>query len=297
MKRANTSVGKVAFLFPGQGTIPDKSPPSSRVGERLFTLAERMGLSLREWVAAGSVDLLQRTESAQPAILIDSLAKAEALRIAGFEPDIVAGHSLGEYAALVVSGVLTPEEAFSVVVERGRLMAGVHGAMAAIVKLTLEEVSSICEQIEPQVVIANYNGPRQVVVSGREEGVNQAVELAREAGGRGIPLRVSGPFHSPLMGDAQAALASKIESIGFKTPSVPVISSVSGSVEMEPTRLKELLLTQITACVRWVDVVETLVGEEATDAVEVGVGEVLTGLGVRITSHMRFMTYKEALDG
>jgi len=297
VKRTNASVGKVAFLFPGQGTIPDKSPPSSRVGERLFTLAERMGLSLREWVASGSVDLLQRTEFAQPAILIDSLAKAEALRMAGFEPYIVAGHSLGEYAALVVSGVLTPEEAFSVVVERGRLMAGVSGAMAAIVKLSLEEVSSICEQIKPQVVIANCNGPRQAVVSGREEGVNQAVELAREAGGRGIPLRVSGPFHSPLMGDAQAALASKIESIGFKTPSVLVISSVSGSVEMEPSRLKELLLTQITACVRWVDVVKALVCEEATDAVEVGVGEVLTGLGIRITSHTRFMTYKEALDG
>lgn len=297
MKRPIESVGKVAFLFPGQGTIPDKSPPFSRVGERLFTLAERMGLSLREWVAAGSVDLLQRTEFAQPAILIDSLAKAEALRVAGFEPGIVAGHSLGEYAALAVSGVLTPEAAFSVVVERGRLMAGVNGAMAAIVKLPLEEVSSICEKIEPQVVIANYNGPRQAVVSGREEGVKQAVELAQEAGGRGIPLRVSGPFHSPLMGDAQAALASKIESIGFKTPSVPVISSVSGSVEMEPSRLKELLLTQITACVRWVDVVETLVGEEATDAVEVGAGEVLSGLGVRITSHVRFMTYKEALDG
>jgi len=207
VNRTNASVGKVAFLFPGQGTIPDKSPPSSRVGEHLFALAERTGLSLREWLATGSVDLLQRTEFAQPAILIDSLAKAEALRMAGFEPDIVAGHSLGEYAALVVSGVLTPEEAFSVVVERGRLMAGVDGAMAAIVKLPLEEVSSICKQIEPQVVIANYNGPRQAVVSGREEGVNQAVELAQEAGGRGIPLRVSGPFHSPLMGDAQAAFS------------------------------------------------------------------------------------------
>lgn len=298
MNRTIASADKIAFLFPGQGTIPDKSPPASGIGERLFALAERMGVSLREWGTTRKVDLLQRTEFAQPAILIDSLAKAEALQTAGIEPSIVAGHSLGEYAALVVSGVLTAEEAFSVVVERGRLMADVDGAMAAIVKLPLEEVSSICRQIEPPVVIANYNGPEQVVVSGNEEGIDKAMSLARKAGGRGIPLQVSGPFHSPLMSAAQATLASKIESIGFMAPSVSVISSVSGGVETDPLRLKKLLLTQITACVRWVDVVERLVAdEEATVAVEVGTGDVLTGLGERITSHVRFMTYEEALDG
>ncbi len=288
---------KIAFLFPGQGRVPQTVPPSSKVGERLSSLAERMELPLSKWITAGRLDILRRTDIAQPAILIDSLAKAEMLQASGLKPDIVAGHSLGEYVALVCSDVLTPEEAFSIVVERGRLMARVDGAMAAIVKLPLEEVESICQRIDLRVVVANLNGPTQVVVSGGREGVKQAVELAQAAGGRGIPLQVSGPFHSPLMGDAQAALASMIESITFKIPSVPVISSVSGNLEMDPARLKELLLTQITACVRWVDVVENLVIEEVTNAVEVGVGNVLTGLGRRITSQVRFMTFEEALDG
>ena len=176
-------------------------------------------------------------------------------------------------------------------------MADVDGMMAAIVKLPVEEVETICEQMESQVVIANYNGPRQAVISGKRDAVKRALERAEAAGGRGIPLPVSGPFHSPLMASAQAALAPMIERLAFKRAVIPVVSSVSGRVEEDPARLKALLATQITACVRWMDVVESLADEGVAYAVEMGVGNVLTGLGQRISSEVTFLTFEEALDG
>lgn len=263
----------------------------------MFKLAAERGLPLQEWITSGSLDLLHRTEYAQPAVLIDSLAKEEALRGNGVKLGIVAGHSLGEYTALVSAGLLTPEEALLVVIERGRLMARVEGGMAAIVKLPVEEMRAICGRIGSGVAVANYNGPRQVVISGEQKALKEAMAAAEQAGGRAIPLRVSGPFHSPLMTEAQAALVPQIESLSFNPPSVPVVSSVSGEVETDPVRLKTLLLTQITACVRWVDVVNSLVASGVTCAVEVGPGEILTGLGRRITSQVQFVTFKEALDG
>lgn len=288
---------KVAFLFPGQGKVPVALPPPSAVGERLFALAKEKGLPLKEWIRDCRFDLLRRTEYAQAAILIDSLAKEETLREQEVEPIIVAGHSLGEYAALVSAGLLTPEEALSVVTERGRLMGRVDGAMAAILKLPIEEVEEICRRIGPKVVIANYNSPTQIVISGEREAIKAAVAMAERDGGRGVILRVSGPFHSPLMAQAQAALAPAIEALSFRTPSIPVISSVSGRVETEASSLKGLLLTQITACVRWVDVVESLEKEEVARAIEAGPGEVLTGLGRRITSKVRFLRFEEGCDG
>jgi [acyl-carrier-protein] S-malonyltransferase len=263
----------------------------------LFAIAEKRGLFLREWITNGSLDLLHRTEYAQPAVLIDSLAKEEALRENGIKRSIVAGHSLGEYAALVSAGLLTPKEALSVVIDRGRFMARVQGGMAAIVKLPIEKMQAICERSGPGVVIANYNGPGQVVISGEELTLKEVMAAAEQAGGRAIPLRVSGPFHSPLMTKTQAALVPQIESLFFDAPLVPVVSSVSGGVETDPARLKALLLTQITACVRWADVVDSLVANGVTCAVEVGPGEILTGLGRRITSQVQFVTFEEALDG
>ena len=288
---------KVAFLFPGQGRVPRGLPAASRVGERLLSLAEGKGLSLRERMREGRTELLEETSVAQPAILIDSLVKEEELRAAGIRPAIVAGHSLGEYAAAVSAGLLSPEEALAVVMERGRLMAGVRGGMLAIVKLPLDSVRAICEEIGPAVAVANVNGPAQVVVSGEADALKRVAAWAEGAGGRAIPLRVSGPFHSPLMARAQAGLAPAIEAVRVRPPTVPLVSSVSGRVEDDPDRWKALLLTQITACVRWVDVVEALVAQGATRAIEVGPGDVLTSLGRRITSRIEFLTAEEALDG
>ena len=288
---------RLAFIFPGQGTIPRILPPPSALGTRLFDQAVQAGLRLQDWIEEGDEDRLRRTQVAQPAILIDSLIKEGRLRERGIVPTVVAGHSLGEYTALVSASVLHPEEALSVVIERGRLMESISGGMAAIVKLPLDRVEAICRQGGSQVSVANVNGPAQVVISGEEQALLAAMASAEEAGGRAIRLHVSSPFHSPFMEGAQQELAPRIESLPFSVPRIPVISSVSGKVESDLRRLKGLLLTQITACVSWVDVVEALVQMKVSCAVEVGPGKILTGLGKRITSQVRFVTFEEALDG
>lgn len=286
----------VAFLFPGQGRVPEELPPRSELSDRLYAAAGRAGLPLREWILEGATARLSATEAAQPALLIDSLARAVALQGIGVAANFVAGHSLGEYAALASVGVLAPADALKIVIERGRLMDGVSGTMAAIVKLDLDTVRTLCEKDGPNVSVANHNGPAQVVVSGRDDAVRRVMAQATEQGGRAIPLTVSGPFHSRFMQPAQAALNRAVEQTPFRVPSVPVVSGVSGRVERDPFELKELLQRQMTACVRWVDVVRRLEECGATLAIEVGVGDVLTGLGKRISNSIRFVTYKEALD-
>lgn len=288
---------RIAFLFPGQGHVPNTLPSSSAVGERLLRLAESNGFPLQEWLKTDDPILFTRTEHAQPAILIDSLAKAEVLYSREIVPDIVAGHSLGEYAAFVTAGMITPEDALRVVIERGKLMSHVDGAMAAVVKLPIEETAKICESFAPNVVVANHNGPMQAVISGVESAVRSAMKAAENAGARAIPLAVSGPFHSPLMSEAEGALAPIIEALPFRNPTVPVISSVSGHREKDPATLKGLLLTQMTSSVRWLDVVRSLVKQNITVAVEVGSGNVLTGLGKRTTSKIDFLSFEEAVNG
>jgi [acyl-carrier-protein] S-malonyltransferase len=194
---------RLAFIFPGQGTIPQVLPPPSALATQLFDQAAQAGLRLREWIGEGDEDRLRRTQVAQPAILIDSLIKERRLRERGIVPTVVAGHSLGEYAALVSAGVVSAQEALSVVIERGRLMESIPGGMAAIVKLPLDRVEAICSQEGLQVSVANVNGPTQAVISGEEQALLAAMASAEEAGGRAIRLHVSGPFHSPFMEGAQ----------------------------------------------------------------------------------------------
>ncbi len=284
---------KVAFIFPGQGTIPEDLPPSPLV-DRLLGIAVEAGLEIPNWLRKKD-PRLALTENAQPTILIDSLGKEAELRRAGISPDFVAGHSLGEYAALVSAGVISAEEALSVVIERGRLMSRVSGGMAAILKLSGDDVEEICAATG--ATVANYNAPGQIVISGDDAAVEEAMQLAKERGGRAIRLNVSGPFHSPSMAPAQEALSPRIEEIEFRTPQVPVVSGVSGRIETSPDRLKGLLLTQITACVLWEEVVRTLVDAGVSTAIEVGPGEVLTRIGRRITDRIEFVSYEEARDG
>lgn len=286
-----------AFLFPGQGRLPKELPPGGDANADLFDAAEKAGLSLRTWIIEGNADVLTRTDASQPALFIDSLARLRLLRSADWRPTHTAGHSLGEYSALVGAGVLTEFDALRIVIERGRLMRDIEGAMAAIVKLNLDTISGLCKAAGSDVFVANHNGDAQVVVSGSHEGVKRVSDAATQQGGRAIPLKVSGPFHTPFMKPAQDALAHIIEETEFRPPVCPVVSSVSGRVEREAGRLKDLLLGQITACVRWVDVVRTLESEGVQRTIEVGGGDVLTGLGRRITREIEFSTIKEVLDG
>jgi [acyl-carrier-protein] S-malonyltransferase len=286
----------IAFLFPGQGRAPEGLPPGSERGDGLFAAAEERGLSLRTLIAEGRADVLGRTQYSQPALFIDSLAREEALRAAEWIPDVVAGHSLGEYSALVSSGALDPLDGLAVVIERGRVMSGVSGTMAAILKLEIDAVQALCDEVGDGVCIANHNGPTQVVVSGNPASVEQLSRQAERAGGRSIALRVSGPFHSPLMIPAQEALEPFLRRLRLAAPRIPVVSSVTATVHRDPERLLEILCQQMTARVRWLDAIRRLEELGVAVAVEAGSGDVLTRLGRRTPTGIRFITYEEAID-
>lgn len=286
----------VAFLFPGQGRILDAFPPETDRVHRLLVRAEERGLPLRTWVAEGQRDEFARTENAQPGLFIDSLAREENLRAAGWSPDVVAGHSLGEYSALVGSAVLDALDGLDAVIERGQAMSGIDGTMAAILKLDADAVQRLCDEVGPGVCIANHNGPTQIVVSGEPAAVEELSHRAEKVGGRSIVLQVAGPFHSPLMIAAQDALEPFLRRLRFAVPRVPVISSVTAAVERDPERLREILCRQITTRVRWLEVIQRLEELGVTMAVEVGSGDVLTRLGSRMSTGIRFVTYEEAID-
>ncbi len=286
----------VAFLYPGQGSVPEAPPPMSDRIRRLYARAEQRGVPVAQWIDDRAVDRLDATEHAQPVLYLDSVARDEALRAVGWTPDAVAGHSLGEYAALTGAGALDASAGLDAVVERGRRMAGIAGAMAAVLKLDLATVEALCRAVGDEVVVANHNASDQIVVSGTEPSVEELARRAERKGGRTIRLSVSGPFHSPRMAGAQDALEPTLRRLPFSTPTVPVVSAVTGTAEWDPERLRELLCRQITARVRWVDVVERLRRLDIVVAVEVGSGDVLTRLGRRTTDDIRFLTYKEAFD-
>lgn len=285
-----------AFLFPGQGQLPTAVLSPSPDFDLLWAAAEADGLDLRAWISSGDVARLARTDAAQPAVFLDSLARVAVLASHGIAPDVVAGHSLGEYAALVSAGVLRAEDALPLVVRRGRLMASVAGGMSAVVKLELAAVQTICDAV-PDAVLANYNGERQFVLSAPLESLDEIGRRASALGGRAIRLDVSGPFHSPAMRPAEEALAPAIEAAAFATPRLAFVSSASGRREPDERALRQLLLRQITAPVRWTDVLRSLAGLGVTEAVEVAAGGVLTQLGKRAVDSIRFVTFEEALHG
>ena len=290
--------GKVAFLFPGQGVLPEGPPPENDVSELLLGLASQAHIPLKKWLQQQREDHLSQTEYAQLAIFIDSVSKCSSLRAMGIVPSAVAGHSLGEYAALVASGVLELEEAFHVVKARGCLMGKAsNGGMVAILKLTHEEVERVCKETRGNVVVANINAPTQIVVSGEKDALEEVMSKCDVLGGRSIRLDVSGPFHSPLLSSAQDDLSSKLEGLDFCSPRLAFVSSVSGRKEDNPEHIKALLLTQITACVKWVNTIESLLHMGIDVAVDVGPGQVLTNLGRRITDKIKFVTFEGAIDG
>jgi len=287
---------RLVFLFPGQGTVPS-AIPETPLSKKLLAHAETLGVPLLEVLAADDAVRLHRADVVQPLIFVDEVTKDALLRVRGIRPDAVAGHSLGEYAALASAGVLDVFEGLDLVVARGRAMRSTRGAMAAIVKLEQGVVADICRQIGDDVVIANHNGERQFVVSGTEPAVAAAAAAAAGRGGRAVPLDVSGPFHSPLMGAAAAEFAALLRRATFKDPSVPVVSAVSGTPEESGDRLQRLMVDQMTAGVQWVDVVRWMASAGVARAIEVGPGRVLSGLGRRIAPGIEFHSFEEATSG
>lgn len=246
---------------------------------------------------AGALDdpeRLKHTEHVQPLVFLVEWLTTEAIKEAGTYPEAVCGHSLGEYAALAAAGVIPWEEAFRLVVLRGRLMEEAArerpGAMAAIIA-PQKEVERIAARAGCFPV--NYNAPEQVVVSGEKGAVERAVVEARSRGYRAVPLRVSGAFHTPLMHGAEKKLREAMERIEFRSPEVAFVSAVSGRPERDPVRVKELMEKQMTSPVRWVEVVRSLEGLGIREAAEVGPGEVLARLGRKITPRIAFRTWRE----
>jgi [acyl-carrier-protein] S-malonyltransferase len=248
-----------------------------------------LGFDLTKIMFEGSEDDLRRTDVTQPAVFVHSVAQFVA-RPAGVQPAMVAGHSLGEFSALVAAGVLTFAEALPLVARRAQAMQVAcqeqPGTMAAILGLSDEAVEQGCRQVAAEsevVVAANYNCPGQLVISGSLAGITKACEVLKAAGAkRALPLPVGGAFHSPLMQSAQAALAEAIEKTTFRPAQCPVYQNVDAAPHRDPAEIKANLLAQLTAPVRWTQSVQAMFRDGATTFLECGPGKVLQGLVKKI---------------
>ena len=289
---------RVALTFPGQGSQAAGMADGlldTPLARTLVDAAAGRGLDLRN-ALSGDDDALRPTEVAQPALLLVELVLAGALQTAGLDVAGVAGHSVGEYAALVAAGALDPAEAMGLVVERGRAMAAMReGGMAALLGAEASLAEEICREVEASgggvVVVANLNAPGQVVLSGARDALDRAVALARERGvRRALPLNVSGAFHSPLMAPAAERFGALLDRAAFRDATVPVVCNVDAEAVRDAEGLRERLRRQLTAPVRWVDCVNTLLELDAGALLEVGPGSVLTGLARRIAPEVRALS-------
>jgi [acyl-carrier-protein] S-malonyltransferase len=288
--------GRLAFLFPGQGSqqvgmgkaLADAFPAARAVFDEADAA---LGYGLSRLCFEGPDVELTLTANAQPAILTTSVAALRVLeQETGLRADVVAGHSLGEYSALVAAGALRLQDAVRVVNLRGKFMqeavAPGVGAMAAILGLSAADVEAACAEASGSgeiVSAANYNGGGQVVIAGHKAAVDRACTAAKARGAkRALPLSVSAPFHCVLMQPAAERLAAALADVRVAAPSVPVVTNVEALENQDPARVRELLTRQVTAPVRWEESVTRLAALGVTEAVEIGAGRVLAGLVKRI---------------
>ncbi len=300
-------MNKLAFVFPGQGSqtigmCADLARHNSLVQETFALASAELGYDLWQRVQAGPEEALNRTEVTQPALLSASYAIWQLwCAKQGRRPDVVAGHSLGEYAALVCAGVLDFTAAVSLVQQRGRLMqqavpAG-QGGMAAIIGLDEAAVDQICDQAaaDGAVSAANFNAPGQVVIAGTAAAVERACAGARSRGAKmAKPLDVSVPAHCVLMQPAAEAFAEVLEALPFKPPAIPIIQNTDADVNSDPDIIRKTLLEQLYRPVRWRQSVLKMAGMGVTQSVECGPGRVLTGLGRRISKAINHHALNDA---
>ena len=284
-----------AFVFPGQGAqftgmgqdIYNSNPEAAGLFDKATHI---LGFDLKEIMFTGTADELKETRVTQPAIFLHSVALAHALG-EQFNPDMVAGHSLGEFSALVAAGAMTFEDGLLLVSQRAEAMQKActqqQSTMAAVLGLEDEVVESVCADVDGTVVAANYNCPGQLVISGEQKAVEEACERLKERGARrALLLPVGGAFHSPLMEPAREALAAAIAETEIKAPRCPIYQNVSTFAVTDPADIKENLVFQLTAPVKWTHSINNMIADGATHFTEVGPGKVLIGLVKKINRDM-----------
>ena len=280
-----------AYVFPGQGAqfvgmgkdLYDNDPQAREMFEKAN---EVLGFRVTDLMFNGTEEDLKQTKVTQPAIFLHSVILAKSLGDE-FKPDMVAGHSLGEFSALVASGALSFEEGLKLVSARAQAMQKAcelrPSTMAAVLALPDEKVEALCAEVDDIVAPANYNCPGQVVISGTIEGIDAACEKMLANGAkRALKLKVGGAFHSPLMAPAQEELAEAIEAADFHQPICPIYQNVDGKPHTDPAEIKANLIKQLTAPVRWTQDVEAMVADGADEFIELGPGAVLQGLVKKI---------------
>ena len=283
-----------AFVFPGQGAqfsgMGKDLYENNATAKALFDKADEiLGFKITEIMFNGTADELKQTKVTQPAVFLHSVITAICMGDK-FQPDMVGGHSLGEFSALVAAGALSFEDGLRLVSARAQAMQKACDAqpstMAAIIGVDDETVERICAEVSAEVgvcVPANYNNPGQLVISGAVEAINAACAKLKEAGAkRALPLAVGGAFHSPLMQPAKDELQAAIEATEFHTPKCPVYQNVDGKAHTEPEVIKQNLIAQLTASVRWTQEVQNMIAAGATDFTECGPGKALQGMIAKI---------------
>lgn len=281
------------YVFPGQGAQytgmgKDLYDNNAEVRAMMERANEILGFRLTDIMFAGTAEELKQTKVTQPAVFLHSVAMAKALDA---KPDAVAGHSLGEFSALVVSGALSFEDGLRLVSKRAQAMQAcceaVEGGMAAVLSLTDDQVEAICAETEGVVVAANYNCPGQLVISGEKRAVEAACVKAKEAGARrALPLPVGGAFHSPLMEPAREELEKAIAEAAFQTPACPIYQNVDAKPHTDPEEIKQNLIAQLTAPVRWTQIVREMLADGVDAITELGPGTVLQGLVKKVSAEL-----------